>query len=211
VVHDFPRIDTTIDSVEVLTALYGPVNPNSLRKELPYLSPEYRAWIERSPFMAVATIGPEGLDCSPRGDTSGQLVQIHDDRTVLFADRRGNNRLDTLKNVVQDPRISLLFLLPGINECLRINGTAVVTTDEVLRQRFAMDDKLPVTVVVVTIGSVYFQCGRAVIRSGLWDPATHVTRDAVPTAGAMTKSASPDFDAETYDAELPGRQQATLY
>ncbi len=202
---------TRIDSVDALTALYGPVNPNSLRKELPYLSAEYRAWIERSPFMAVATTGPEGLDCSPRGDATGHLVQIQDDRTVLFADRRGNNRLDTLKNLVQDPRISLLFLLPGINECLRINGTAVVTTDDTLRRRFVMDEKLPVTVVVVTIGSVYFQCGRAVIRSGLWDPSAQLSRDDVPTAGAMTKSASPEFDAVTYDAELPERQQATLY
>ncbi len=161
--------------------------------------------------MGVATIGPEGLDCSPRGDAVGQLVHIADDRTVLFADRRGNNRLDTLKNLVRDQRISLLFLIPGINECLRINGTAVVTTDDTLRQQFEMDGKLPVTVVVVTIGTVYFQCGRAVIRSGLWDHASQLTRDDVPTAGAMTKSASPDFDAVTYDHELPGRQQATLY
>jgi uncharacterized protein len=200
-----------ITSLDALTALYGEVNPNSLRKELPHLSPEYRSWIERSPFMGVATIGPEGLDCSPRGDAVGQLVRIADDRTVLFADRRGNNRLDTMKNLVRDPRISLLFLIPGINECLRINGTAVVTTDDALRQQFAMDGKLPITVVVVTIGTVYFQCGRAVIRSGLWDQSLQLTRDDVPTAGAMTKSASPEFDAATYDQQLPERQQATLY
>jgi uncharacterized protein len=200
-----------ITSLDALAELYGEVNPNSLRKELPYLSNEYRAWIERSPFMAVATIGPEGLDCSPRGDAVGQLIRVVDERTVLFADRRGNNRLDTMKNLVRDPRVSLLFVIPGIKECLRINGSAVVTTDDELRQQFEMDGKLPVTVVSVTIGSVYFQCGRAMIRSGLWNQSEHASPEDVPSAGAMTKSASPDFDAETYDAQLPARQQETLY
>jgi uncharacterized protein len=200
-----------ITSVDALVALYGDVNPNSLRKELPHLSAEYRSWIERSPFMAVATIGPDGLDCSPRGDAVGQLIRIVDERTVLFADRRGNNRLDTMKNLVRDPRVSLLFVIPGINECLRINGSAVVTTDDELRQQFEMDGKLPVAVVSVTIGSVYFQCGRAMIRSALWNPSQHAVPTDVPSAGAMTKSASPDFDAVTYDAQLPERQQQTLY
>jgi uncharacterized protein len=200
-----------INSIEALTALYGEVNENSLRKEMTRLSAEYRAWIDRSPFMAVATIGPEGLDCSPRGDAVGQLVHIPDDHTVLFADRRGNNRLDTMKNLVRDPRVSLLFLIPGIKECLRVNGTAVVTIDPDLRQQFEMDGKLPVTVVRIAIGSVYFQCGRAILRSGLWDTASQASSADVPTAGAMTLAASPDFDAVTYDAQLTARQQATLY
>jgi uncharacterized protein len=200
-----------ITSVEELTALYGEVNPNSLAKETSALTPEYRQWIERSPFMAVATIGPEGLDCSPRGDGVGQLVQIVDDQTVLFADRRGNNRLDTMRNLVRDSRVSLLFLIPGIKECMRINGHATVTTDDALRNRFSMDGKLPVTVVSVMIASVYFQCGRAIMRSGLWDLASHATSSEVPTAGAMTKSISDGFDATAYDAALPQRQQSTLY
>jgi uncharacterized protein len=200
-----------ITSVEQLLALYGEVNPNSLAKETNALTPEYRQWIEQSPFMAVATMGPEGLDCSPRGDVVGQLVQVVDQNTVVFVDRRGNNRLDTMRNLVRDPRVSLLFLIPGIKECMRINGTATVSTDDALRAKFEMDGKLPVTVVSVTIGSVYFQCGRAIMRSGLWDPASHAAAGAVPTAGAMTKSVSSSFDAETYDAALPDRQQATLY
>jgi uncharacterized protein len=200
-----------ITSVEQLLALYGEVNPNSLAKETNALTPEYRQWIEQSPFMAVATIGPEGLDCSPRGDVVGQLVQVVDDRTVLFVDRRGNNRLDTMRNLVRDPRVSLLFLIPGIKECMRINGTATVSTDDALRAKFEMDRKLPVTVVSVRIGSVYFQCGRAIIRSGLWDQASHPADGTVPTAGSMTKSVLGSFDAETYDQALPDRQQATLY
>ncbi len=197
--------------MEQLLSLYGEVNPNSLAKETSALTTEYRQWIERSSFMAVATIGPEGLDCSPRGDVIGQLVQIENDRTVLFADRRGNNRLDTLRNLVQDPRVSLLFLIPGIKECMRINGVATVSTDDALRHRFEMDNKLPVTVVSVTIRSVYFQCGRAIIRSGLWDLASHASPSEVPTAGAMTKSVSAEFDAASYDAALPERQRTTLY
>jgi uncharacterized protein len=200
-----------ITSVEALEEVYGPINPNALKKEIGHLTPEYQAWIERAPFMSVATVGPGGLDCSPRGDAVGSLVRITDSKTVLFPDRRGNNRLDTLRNLVVDPRLSLLFLIPGIKECLRINGTAVVTADAELCASFEMDGKLPASVVVITIGSVYFQCGRAIIRSGLWNPATQAAIDEVPTAGAMTKSAFPEFDAETYDAELPGRQASTLY
>jgi uncharacterized protein len=131
-----------ITSVEQLLALYGEVNPNSLAKETNALTPQYQQWIEQSPFMAVATMGPEGLDCSPRGDVVGQLVQVVDQNTVLFVDRRGNNRLDTMRNLVRDPRVSLLFLIPGIKECMRINGTATVSTDDALRAKFSIHLKL---------------------------------------------------------------------
>jgi uncharacterized protein len=200
----------TISSLADLAALYGDVNPNSLRKETNHLTPEYRRWLEASPFCAVATSGTAGLDCSPRGDPNG-FVRVIDPCTVAFPDRRGNNRLDTLKNLVIDPRIAVLFFAPGVNETLRINGRATLTREPALVQSFAMNGKLPVCVVVIAIEAVYFQCARALIRSRLWDPSRHVDRKSMPTAGEMSRSADATFDAETYDAALPARQAGSLY
>ena len=200
-----------ITSLEALEALYKPVNPNSLAKERDHLTPAYRRWLEAAPFFAIASSGPGGLDCSPRGDARGQLLRIEDDRTLLIPDRRGNNRLDTLKNIVADPRVALLFLNPGVNETLRINGWAALTADPDVLAAFAVNGKLPAAVIRVGIDALYFQCARALARSRLWDPQYQIDRKSVPTAGQMTKSALPGFDAETYDAELPARQKATLY
>jgi len=194
-----------------LTALYGPVNPNAISKEISQLNAEYRHWIEQAPFMAIASIGAGGLDCSPRGDVKGRLFRIIDDQTIAIPDRRGNNRLDTLKNLVADPRIALLFLLPGINESLRINGEAQVVTDHSLIECFTVDGKAPVTVILVTIKSVYFQCASALLRSALWSPENFIDKSKAPTAGQMIKSTNAEFDAETYDAEHPVRKQKTLY
>lgn len=201
---------TKITTLAELEALYGETNPNSLRKETARLTPAYRRLLDAAPFCAVATSGPDGLDCSPRGDPAG-FMRVIDDATIAFADRRGNNRLDTLRNLVVDPRIAFLFLIPGINETLRINGRAELSTDPALLQAFAMDEKPPKTVVVVSISAVYFQCARALARSHLWDPARYVAKTSVPTAGEMSKGADPTFDAEAYDAALPARQAATLY
>lgn len=200
-----------VTTLDALAVLYGAVNPMSLSKEVSRLTPAYRRWIDRAPFLAIATSGPGGLDCSPRGDPAGQLFRVLDERTIAIPDRRGNNRLDTLKNIVADPRVALLFLLPGINETLRINGRARLTTDETLRASFAVDGKLPVTVIVVSIEAVYFQCARALLRSALWDASKQAQRGDVPTAGEMTKSGDQTFDAETYDAALLPRQKASLY
>jgi uncharacterized protein len=200
----------TITSIASLEALYGEINPMSLRKELGQLTPEYQRMVEASPFCAVATTGPGGLDCSPRGDGPG-FVHVLDERTVAIPDRRGNNRLDTLRNLVNDPKIALLFLIPGVNETLRINGHAILSTAPDLTARFVVDGKAPKSVIVVTIGSAYFQCARALIRSGLWDQARHAARQTLPTAGQMTKAADATFDADTYDAALPERQRSTLY
>jgi uncharacterized protein len=201
---------TTITTLADLEALYGETNPNSLRKETPRLTPAYRQWLQAAPFFTVATSGPGGLDCSPRGDPAGS-VRILDDATVAFADRRGNNRLDTLRNLVQDPRIALLFLAPGINETLRINGRAEISVDPELLASFKMDGKQPATVVMVHIHAVYFQCARALTRARLWDPSRYIAKSSVPTAGQMSKSADATFDAEAYDAILPTRQAETLY
>lgn len=199
-----------ITSLAELEALYGEVNATSLRKETPQLTPEYRRWIAASPFCSMATSGPGGLDCSPRGDLD-HVVRVIDDTTLAIPDRRGNNRIDTLRNLVVDPRIALLFFVPGINETLRVNGRATLTRDPAMLQSFTMDGKLPMCVIVVAIDTVYFQCARALLRSHLWDPARHVDRKSLPSAGEMTRSADATFDAVTYDAALPARQAGSLY
>lgn len=201
----------TITSVAELEALYGTANPNSIAKEVPHLTAEYRRWIEASPFFVIASGGPGGLDCSPRGDAAGQLHKVLDDKTLVIPDRRGNNRLDTLRNLMSDDRVALIFFAPGVNETIRVNGTAHVTTDPEILDQFESHGKRPVTALVVSIASVYFQCARALVRSQLWSAESHLQKDAVPTAGQMIKGALPDFDAAAYEAELPERQKRTLY
>ena len=151
------------------------------------------------------------MDCSPRGDAQ-QAAFVVDERTLHVPDRRGNNRMDTLRNIVRDGRVAMLFLIPGVSECLRVNGTATLTADAELRSRYAMDGKEPATVIVVSIQSVYFQCARAVKRSQLWMPDAWIDPTSVPTAGQMTKGArAPDFDAVAYDDALQERQARTLW
>jgi len=203
--------NSTISTEASLENLYGKANPTSLAKEAAQLNSAYQQWIESAPFMAIASVGSGGLDCSPRGDEVGLLFRVLDEKTIAIPDRAGNNRLDTLRNIVNDPRVALLFLIPGIKETLRINGTAVIETDESLLDSFAVSGKKPVTVVVVTIQSIYFQCGRAMLRSKLWDPKQQITAESVPTAGQMLQSVKSDFDGGAYDANLLDRQKSSLY
>jgi hypothetical protein len=159
----------------------------------------------------LATSGPEGPDCSPRGDAPG-FVRVVDERTLLLPDRRGNNRIDSLRNVLHDPRVGLLFLLPGLGETLRVNGRAHISAEPELLRSFAVDGKAPRTVLVVTVEALYFQCSRAVVRADLWDPERHLAKDAVPSPGRILAAASPErIDGESYDRELPGRVKTTLY
>ena len=203
--------DSRITSVEELEALYGPAVPRSLKKELDHLSDQYRAFVDAAPFVVVATSGPEGLDCSPRGDPPG-FVRVHDPRTVMMPDRRGNNRLDTLKNIVRDPRISLLFLIPGVGETLRINGKAEITTEPELCASFAMQGKNPKSVIIIKIDTVYFQCQKALARSKLWDPSSIVDRSTLPTAGQMAEAMSTEpFDGKAYDEDYPEHLKKTIY
>ena len=160
---------SVITTVEELNALYGGVSEASVAKVTKTLTAEYRLMIEAPPFCALATVGPEGLDCSPRGDDDC-VVRIADDKTVLLPDWRGNNRVDSLANIVRDPRVALMFLIPGSNTTMRINGTAVLSIDPELTDSFEVDGKHPRSVIVVTIGEVYFQCARAVMRAQLWNP-----------------------------------------
>ena len=174
-----------VTTMAELEALYPtPVLPNSLIKEIDHVYAHYRAFIEAAPFFALATCGPEGLDCSPRGDAPG-FVRVADEKTLLIPDRRGNNRIDSLRNIVRDPRVALLFLIPGVGETIRVIGRAAISTDPELAQSFAVNGKVPVALIVVTVERVYYQCTKAIIRSKLWDPAHHVDRKRLPTTGTI--------------------------
>lgn len=198
-----------VDSIAALEALLGPVGDASLKKEVDHLHPVYRQWIAASPFAVLATAGPGGLDASPRGDPPS-LVQVQDEKTLLLPERRGNQRADSLRNIVVDPRVALLFMIPGIGETLRVNGHATISTAPDLLDRFVIADKPPLCVVVIRVVAVYFQCARAIQRSGLWAP--RAVPATVPTAGAMLAALTQHaIDGAAYDRELPARQRATLY
>ncbi len=200
-----------IESVAELEALYGLPGQTSLVKETPVLTAEYRRLIEASPFVALATCGPEGLDCSPRGD-QGQVVFIADERTLMLPDRRGNNRADSLKNIIRDPRVGLMFLIPGSGTTMRVNGTAEVRTDADLLERFAVDGQAPRSVIVVHIEAAYFQCARAIVRAALWDPDKHVDPKSLPTAGQILADLSAgSIGGESYDREWPARAAKSLW
>ncbi|EUB95731.1 Pyridoxamine 5-phosphate oxidase, FMN-dependent [Rhizobium sp. CF080] len=201
---------TIITSVEQLKAIYDSVSEASLVKVTRTLTPEYRQMIEASPFVAFATVGPEGLDCSPRGDLGG-AVRIQDEATLLLPDWRGNNRIDSLINIVRDPRVALMFLVPGSNTAMRINGRAVISVDTALLDSFEMDGRHPRSVTVITINEVYFQCARALMRAELWNPEHFIDPKNLPTPGTLLKAAKADFDKETYDREWPERAAKTMW
>lgn len=200
-----------IADLAALEALYGQPGAASVAKEATFLTSGYRALIEASPFFVLATSGPDGLDASPRGDAPG-FLRVADERTLLIPDRRGNNRVDSLRNILHDPRVGLLFLIPGLNETLRVNGRAVIDVDPALCDSFAVDGKAPKSVLVVTIDSVFFQCARAVLRARLWDPAAQVARDRLPSIGALLAEASAGQEGgEAYERSLNERIPKTLY
>jgi uncharacterized protein len=206
-----PTPESLVTDVATLERLYGAPAEASVLKEVPRLTPGYRALIEASPFAVLATSGPEGLDCSPRGDAPG-FVHIEDDATLWIPDRRGNHRIDSLRNIVRDPRVALLFFVPGRNETLRVIGRAAITTDPPTCERFAVDGRVPRTVLVVTIETVYFQCARALLRSRLWHPVAPSDGAALPSAGALLHEASAGrLDGAAYDRGLPDRLRTTLY
>lgn len=201
-----------IESLAALEALYGLTGATSLSKEIDFLSTEYRAMIEASPFAALATSGPEGLDCSPRGDRPGHLVRIIDERTIILPDRRGNNRTDSLKNIIRDPRVALMFLIPGSGNALRLNGSAYVDADPELCASFAVDGHPPRSVIVITIEAVYFQCARALIRSKLWSAEAQIDPATLPTPGQILAALSQQqVGGPDYDAEWPLRAAKTMW
>ena len=202
---------TLLTTVEALEALYGVPNAASTVKEADHLTPEYRALIAASPFAVLATSGPEGLDASPRGDKPG-FVRMVGERTLMLPDRRGNNRVDSLRNIVRDPRVALLFMIPGSGTTLRVNGRAVLSIDPDLLASFAMDGKPPRSVMVMTIEAIFFQCARAVVRSALWDPKSRVDPASLPTPGQMLAALSEGtVGGKAYDDAWPERAKGSLW
>ena len=202
----------TITTMAELEALYDepPYGP-AVVKEIDHISGAYRALIEASPFFALATSGPSGLDCSPRGDPKG-FVRVVDDKTIIVPDRRGNNRIDSMRNLIHDPRVALLFLIPGVSETLRIVGRATISTDPALCASFAMQGKAPRSVLVVAVEQVFFQCAKAIVRSKLWDPSIQVARASLPSSGAiLAEITEGQLDADEHDRLAPERLKATIY
>jgi PPOX class probable FMN-dependent enzyme len=203
--------DHVINDEATLEALYGAASPGSLAKEVEYVHPHYAAMIAASPFMVLATSGPGGMDASPRGDPAG-FVHVADERTLLIPDRRGNNRTDSLRNIIHDPRVALLFLIPGVGETLRVNGRATISIAPDLLARFEFRGTLPRSVIVVSVETVYFQCPKALVRSELWNPAKHISRKSLPSTGTIIADiTSGQLGGDQYDREYPERLRQTLY
>lgn len=202
---------TTITTVEQLEAVYGQPSQASLVKEVDRIIPEYAAFIAASPFVALATVGPDGMDCSPRGDLA-DVVRIADEKTVMLPDRRGNNRTDSLRNIICDGRVALLFLVPGSTTAMRINGRATISVDSDLCVSFAVEGKAARSVTIVTVDAVYFQCARAIKRANLWDPERRSLAEGLPTPGQMlARTSRGDIDGAAYDAEWPSRAAKTMW
>lgn len=205
-----------IESVQALEALYDAPVAAATVKVSGVITADYCALIEASPFCALATVGPEGLDCSPRGDAPENdmhgMVRIVDKTTLMIPDRRGNNRIDSLRNIVRDSRVALLFLIPGLGTTLRINGQADLTADQAMLETFAVDGKRPRSVIVVRVEEIYFQCARAVVRADLWNTDKHVDPATLPTPGDILAAQSAGEEGgKTYDQAWPERAAKTMW
>ncbi len=200
-----------ITDIAALEELYGAPSEPATIKELDYIHPVYRRLIEHSPFAVLATGSEAGLDASPRGDKAGFVV-VEDEKTLLLPDRRGNNRFDSLRNILENPHVALFFLIPGIGETMRVNGRASISVDPALLDRFVVNGKPPRSVIIISVDAAFFQCSKAVVRSDLWNPEKRVERAVLPSTGTILDEISKGgFDGEAYDRELPERVQAMLY
>lgn len=200
-----------ISDLAALEGIYGQPLAASVHKEITYIHPHYQAFIEAAPFAVLATSGPDGLDASPRGDPAG-FVHVENEKTLLLPDRRGNNRIDSLRNIISDPRVALIFLIPGIGETVRVNGRASIHNDPALLSRFAIEGKLPHTVLKIEVEAVFFQCSRAILRSGLWKTEQQIERSSLPSLGTILRDLSgSEIDGDKYDADLPQRLKASIY
>lgn len=202
---------SVVTSVEQLEAIYGLTNDASTVKLADHVTPLYRAFIEKAPFAALATVGPEGIDCSPRGDLPG-FVRVHDAKTLMLPDRRGNNRIDSLRNIVRDPRVALMFLIPGSGNAIRANGLAHISVDAELLASFNVEGRAPRSVMVMAVEEIYFQCARAIVRSDLWNPDRRVDPKTLPTPGQILAEMSENkVGGEDYDRAWPARAAATMW
>ena len=201
----------TITTIEQLEAIYGQPSGAAVWKEIDHINAQYRAFIEAAPFFVLASVGPEGVDCSPRGDAPG-FVRVTDERTLMIPDRRGNNRIDSLRNIVRDPRVSLLFLIPGVGETFRIIGRAEISTDPALLESFIFAGKTPRAVIIVKAERVYFQCSKAIVRSKLWDAETKIDRKSLPSNGTIIAAITQGREGgPEYDKAYPERLRQTIY
>ena len=201
-----------IETVEALRSAYGAPSERAVKKSLDRLDRHCRRFIELSPFVVLASAGADGrVDCSPRGDPAG-FVAILDDRTVLLPDRRGNNRADSLTNVLENPRVGMLFLIPGVDETLRLNGRAKLTTDPACLDPLAVNGRAPRSGLLVEVEEVFLQCTKALVRSRLWADETRVDRKAaLPSFGQMLADHVGEADGKAVDRELRARLPETLY
>ncbi|EAR50784.1 pyridoxamine 5'-phosphate oxidase family protein [Oceanicola granulosus HTCC2516] len=195
------------DTAEI-DALYGPPKQAALDKVVDRVTPEYRRWIEAARFCILSTVGPEGTDASPRGD-DGPVVQLADPHTLLLPDWRGNNRADSLRNIVRDGRASLLFMVPGSDNVVRVNGTGRLTADIAVTGRFEQAGQHPRSVIVLAVAEVYFQCAKALMRSRLWSGDDESA--GLPTAGELIRARDAAFDAEAYDAAYPADARERMW
>lgn len=203
--------DHVIRDEATLEALYGTPSAGAIAKEVDHVHPHYASMIAASPFLVLATSGPGGMDASPRGDAPGFVV-VADPHTLLIPDRRGNNRVDSLRNIIHDPRVALLFLIPGCGETLRVNGRASICTAPELLARFEFRGTLPRSVIIVRVDRVYFQCPKAIVRSDLWNAARHISRASLPSTGRILADISAGrVGGDEYDRAYPERLRATLY
>jgi uncharacterized protein len=203
--------DHLVTSIEQLERIYGEPYGPSVVKEADRITAPYRAFIEAAPFFALASGGPDGMDCSPRGDAPG-FVRVHDENTLLIPDRLGNNRIDSMRNIIADPRVALLFLIPGCGETIRVNGRAEISIDPALAQTFIVNGKTPRAVIVVTVERIYYQCAKAIVRSKLWDASRQVDRKSLPSSGAILADLTQGkMGGPEHDRAAPERLKATLY
>lgn len=198
-----------IEDIESLEARYGAPGEASLVKVARRMTPLYRRWIMASRFCVLTTVGPEGVDGSPRGD-DGPVVLELDEGTLALPDWRGNQRLDSLRNIVRDPRVALMFMVPGSNNVIRVNGRAKLTADAGLRARFEKNAKRPATVIVIRIEEIYSQCARAIIRSGLWTSGDK-SADLPSVGDLLVEMTEGRFDGAAYDQEWPDRAAKTMW
>ncbi len=204
-----------IDSIEMLEAIYSsPVGERSLWKEIDHINELYRQFIEASPFLILATYGDKGVDCSPRGDPPG-FVRVVSPERILIPDRRGNNRLDSMRNIIQHSEVGIIFLIPNVGETIRISGQAEILIDEALCNSFSIKGKPASSVLSIKVHKVYYQCQKALARSRLWDAESYIERNELPSAGQMAKYFSAqhgaEFDGEAYDENYSEHMRQTIY
>jgi uncharacterized protein len=202
-------MDTITDKAE-LRDCYGQTSDLAARKTLDHVDKHARAFIGLCPLMIMATSDSSGADCSPRGDAPG-FIQVADERTLVIPDRRGNNRLDSLQNIAANPEVGLLFLVPGVNETLRINGRAEIVIDAGLLAKFAVHGKVPTSALLVRVREVFFHCGKALIRSDLWNPEKKIERKSFPSLGRILADQIAGVNADEGDRLVAEGYAKRLY